>query len=585
MAEAGAISESTAFAASAPARAQRAQELDHLTAAALRALAGDTRLDYRNLRAYRHGRPILWLAPHLAWDDEDGLLARRATADACALRERETAWPVHLRFAPQAPLARMLYEWFETFRVESLAPACWPGTRHNIQSNFRAWSGRFHDSTLTETRLGLLLFAIVQFVHFRLQDVLPDEPHADRMMGTLRSVMPRLGPALREMVWNRRTPEQFAPAARTLALQIAALVDDVIDQAPAAATERPLGRDAFHIPIDFEADGDAGFPLVAHEARAADSAAGAGYRAFTCEFDREAAASALVRGALLDDYTARTATRLARAHLPLRRLARELERELIHLEPTSWSFDEEAGRIDARHLTRLVTSPMERRLFRQPLRTPVTDAALTLLIDCTGSMRQHAEALATFATGLNRIAALAHVPLEILGFSTSSWNGGRSRTRWVRQRQPADPGRVADRLHLVFQSFSTRPAAARRQISALLKPELYREGLDGEAVEWAASRLLRHAARRRILWVVSDGCPNETATSQLNAPHYLERHLHGTIERAARDGVEIMGIGLGLDLSPFYRVNLPVDADALVSTRTFIAIWQRIRAARARPPR
>lgn len=585
MAEAGAVDGPAAVAESAPARAQRAQELDHLTAAALRALSGDARLDYRDLRAYRRRRPIPWMAPHLAWRDEDGLLARRATADACALRERETAWPVHLRFAPQAPLARMLYEWFETFRAESLAPASWPGARHNIESNFRAWSGRFHDSTLTETRLGLLLFAIVQFVHFRLHDRLPDEQHADRMMGTLRSVMPQLGPALRKMARNRRTPEQFAPAARTLALQIAALVDDLTEQAPAAATERPLGRDAFHIPIDFEAEGDAGFPVVAHEARAADIAAAAGYRAFTCEFDREAAAGALVRGALLDDYTARTAARLARAHLPLRRLARELERELIHLEPTSWSFDEEAGRIDARQLTRLVTSPMERRLFRQPLRTPVTDAAVALLIDCTGSMRQHAGALATFATALNRIAALAHVPLEVLGFSTCTWNGGRSHTRWLQQRQPTDPGRVADRLHLVFQSFAMKPAAARRQISALLKPELYREGLDGEAVEWAAARLLRQAARRRILWVVSDGCPNETATSQLNPPHYLERHLHRAIGRAARDGVEITGIGLGLDLSPFYRVNLPVDADALVGTRTFIAIWQLIRATRARPLR
>lgn len=585
MADIGPTAGATTPSASASAEADRAQALDRLTAAALRALAGNARLDYHDLRIRHGGRAVGRAIPHLAHDRQDGLLARRATADAWALRERETRTPVHLRFAPPAPLARMLYDWFETFRVESLAPPFWPGVRHNIAANFRAWSGRFHDSTLTETQLGRLLFAIVQYAHFRLHDRLPEEQFLDGMTGTLRGVITQLEPGLRNMARQRRSPERFAPLSRALALRIDALVGDVIAQAPAAATAQSLGRDGFHLPLDFESGDGADFPIVAHEERAPGAPTESSYRVFTAEFDREVAAAGLVRGALLDEYAARIATRVAQAHLPLRRLARELERELAHPEWASWSFDEEAGFIDSRQLTRLVTSPMERRLFRQPLRTPVIDAAMTLLIDCTGSMRQYTDALAGFATALNRITAWARIPLEILGFSTRTWNGGRSRARWMQQRQPENPGRVADKLNLVFQSFSMKPAAARRQIAALLKPDLYREGLDGEAVEWAASRLLEQTARRRILLVVSDGCPNETATSQLNAPHYLERHLHREVERATRHGIEIIGVGLGLDLRPFFRANLPVDPEALMRTRTFLHLWRLIQAGSAKPPR
>lgn len=562
---------------SAPALAQRRQTLDRLTAAALRALAGDPRLDYRNRQPRLGPQPVRWLAPHVACTEEDGLAAGRAAADAYALRARYTQPAIQMRHAPEEPLARLLYEWFETFRVEALAPRCWPGVQRNIATQFVQWSGRFHDSTLMESRLGPLLFAIIQFVHFRLHGRPPPETYRDAMSGTLRHVMPQLGPSLRAMTRHLREPQSFAAANAQLAGQIAALVHDTIASAPEGARAQPLGQSSFYILFDPEPVGDEALPVAARSTGPDLAAAGARYRVFTHEFDRQINASRLVRPAQLGDYAQQLAAQVAQLHLPLRRLARELAARLQHSEVGGWSFDEEAGRIDARQLTRLVTSPMEQRLFQLPLSTPANDAVITLLIDCTGSMRQHATQVALFATALNRIAALARIPLEVLGFSTHTWNGGQARARWLQQRRPAQPGRVADRLHLIFQSAADRPASARRQIGALLKADLYREGLDGEAVQWAAARLRQSEARRRLLLVLSDGCPNETATAQLNSPNYLEQHLQRVVQRQGQQGIEMIGIGLGLDLRNFYPSSLPVEPDALARANTFARLWQLFR--------
>jgi cobaltochelatase CobT len=285
---------------------------------------------------------------------------------------------------------------------------------------------------------------------------------------------------------------------------------------------------------------------------------------------------------VLDGHARTLAQAWARLRLPVRRLARDLARGVQRPEPQGWAFDLDAGRLDGRQLARLVTRPGERHVFKEPLQAPHADAAITLLIDCSGSMRQHALASALFASALGRMAALAQLPFEVLGFGTSSWNGGQARAQWQRQRRPAQPGRVADRLHLVVQSARMRPLAARRAIAALLQPELYREGLDGEAVAWAGERLAHGGARRRILFVLSDGCPSETATAQLNDPDYLARHLRETVARQARMGTEVIGIGLGLDLRAFYPRNLPVEPEALLHTRTFAALWRLLAAGSPR---
>ncbi|OIQ73208.1 aerobic cobaltochelatase subunit CobT [mine drainage metagenome] len=119
-------------------------------------------------------------------------------------------------------------------------------------------------------------------------------------------------------------------------------------------------------------------------------------------------------------------------------------------------------------------------------------------------------------------------------------------------------------MHLVFKSHEISWRRCRPQIAALLKPDLYREGIDGEAVDWACERMQGCGGGRRLLLVISDGCPRDAATQIANDPSYLEHHLRDVVlRRERRGGVEIYGIGVGLDLGAYYSRSVAFDLTTL----------------------
>jgi cobaltochelatase CobT len=165
---------------------------------------------------------------------------------------------------------------------------------------------------------------------------------------------------------------------------------------------------------------------------------------------------------------------------------------------------------------------------------------------------------------------MAGVPAEVLGFTTGAWNGGRALRAWKQAGRPAHPGRLNERLHLVFKAFQTPWRQARPAMAAFLQAELFREGIDGEAVDWAVSRLAGRDERRKLLFVVSDGSPMDAATALANDTHYLEQHLRDVVARHELDGaVEIVGLGVGLDLSPFYSRSHVLDLGGAIGGAMF----------------
>lgn len=153
-----------------------------------------------------------------------------------------------------------------------------------------------------------------------------------------------------------------------------------------------------------------------------------------------------------------------------------------------------------------------------------------------------------------RALELAGVRSEILGFTTAAWNGGRAVRDWRRAGRPPHPGRLNEVSHLVFKGADTPYRRARPAIAGLLKPDLFREGVDGEAVSWACERMQAHPERRRLLVVLSDGSPMDSATALANDAFYLDNHLAEVVRQQELAGTsEIYGVGVGLDLSAFYR--------------------------------
>ncbi|MDE2453390.1 MAG: cobalt chelatase, partial [Burkholderiales bacterium] len=332
---------------------------------------------------------------------------------------------------------------------------------------------------------------------------------------------------------------------------------------PRAEGEALEQEGGFSLLVDFDAEVDDGIRAAPSVAGRAPAEGGDDYRVFTRAYDREGRPAARLRPALLAEYRDTLDRRIAEQGLNVARLARRLRALLALPQRDGWDDDQEEGRIDGRRLARLIATPSERRLFRIERELPAADCVVAWLIDCSGSMKQHIEAVALLADVFMRALEQAGAAGELLGFSTGAWNGGRAAADWRRAGRPALPGRLNEAEHFVFKDADTPWRRARRDIAALLRAELFREGIDGEAVDWACERLEARPEARRILIVVSDGCPMDGATALANDPGTLERHLREVLGRREQNGrVEVFGLGVGLDLSGFYSRSLALDLDA-----------------------
>ncbi len=548
--------------------AREQQRVEALCLAAIHALARERSLHFRGRRLYRGTQRLPAFAPHLHPSlERDDLASFRGAADGLALRLRVSNAELHRQLAPVDAIPRLVFDMLEQFRAEALAGDEWPGVRRNLRHRFDAWSRGFHDAGLADSARGILLFTVAQIGRARVTNEPPLEQIEDAMEATRAGIAPLLGHALAALRRTRHDQAAYAEHALAIAQAVARLLEQV------GAADLPSAARAGH-----QADERLTFGLIVEPEEANEHHAGASvapgrgpvpaaaagaYRIYTTAYDRVEQAASLVRAAQLDAYRRELDEQVRHSGLNLTRLARELHALLATAAQDDWQSAQEEGLIDGRRLAQLISSPTERHLFRQEQRAPQVDTAVTLLLDCSGSMRQHLGVVAPLVDVLARALDAAGASVEVLGFTTGAWNGGRALRDWQRAGRPAQPGRLNEGLHLVFKEAHTPWRHARRGIAALLKAELYREGVDGEALAWAAARLAARSEARRLLIVLSDGCPIDGATQLANGAQYLDQHLQQMAAKIEGDGVmELAAIGVGLDLSAAYSRCLAIDPDA-----------------------
>ncbi len=567
---------------SAQHQARRQQRIEELCAASLRALTGHADLHYRGRRLYQGETRLPTHAPHLRIDPEqDDFADCRAAADGMALRLLHSDPALHRTRCPEDAVERLIFELLEQLRVETRVPDDMPGMADNLLRRFESWSRAFYRSGLTEGSIGLLLYTVAQMCWSRLQARPVLEETEDYIEGTRASLVGELGTALYGLRRQRHDQAAYAEHALAIARIVATRVRAEREQAGDDEDEEPAeaASDAFALLLDLE-DGDGDEDGVAaattgHSKTFEDAALA--YRVFTTRFDREVAAGSLVRRALLRENRERLDQATVEQGINLPRLARRLGSVLWEPRPDGRAFGEEEGRIDGRRLAQLVSSPTERRLFYLDQIKLGADCAVSLLIDCSGSMKHHIMPVTLMAESLIRALEMIGASTELLGFTTGAWNGGRAYQEWMRSGRPRGPGRLNEVCYLVFKDAERSWRRARTDIAALLKPDLFREGIDGEAVDWACERLLARPETRRILIVIADGCPADSATNLANDAFYLDNHLKEVAARRTLQGqVEVLGLGVGLDLSPFYRRCLATDMSEALDTHLFDEIVELI---------
>lgn len=150
---------------------------------------------------------------------------------------------------------------------------------------------------------------------------------------------------------------------------------------------------------------------------------------------------------------------------------------------------------------------------------------VTFLIDHSGSMRgvRMMSAILAVDCAVQSMSA-AGIHTSILGYTTSAWRGGNSHIAWTYAGRPRNPGRVSDLRHIVYQEPEVSPTVPYSLRYALV-PEVLKENIDGEAIEWAIARQKDGGWARHVVCVICDDCAVDDSTMIANRDnHYLARH-------------------------------------------------------------
>jgi cobaltochelatase CobT len=540
----------------------------------------------------------------------------RGQGDAMAMRLASHDPDVHRRRSPAEPEARAAFDALEQARVEALGCLRMPGMAGNIHEMlddrlFRANLAEVankDDAPLAEA-LGLILREKLAGV------AIPPSGNALVELWK-KEIEQKAGLSLTSLLQQYENQDLFARAAkhvlRDLNLVPEGELDDADgdgeddngddqdpergqdddktpeqgegesedaeaeeDQAPGDSDEtgETDGADQDFTETDDDQPGEAGdeAPLPPPGANAKEFSNQFNYKIFTQKFDEIVKAAELCPPEELDQLRALLDKQLENLAGAVARLANKLQRRLMAQQSRSWEFDLEEGLLDTARLTRVVTDPLGALSFKHERDTDFRDTVVTLLIDNSGSMRGRPITIAAICGDiLARTLERCGVKVEILGFTTRAWKGGKSREAWLEAGRPANPGRVNDIRHIIYKGADEPWRHARRNLGLMMREGLLKENIDGEALDWARKRLMARSENRRILMVISDGAPVDDSTQSVNAGNYLEAHLRQVIEDIeTRTPIQLVAVGIGHDVTRYYRRAVTLlDAEELAGALT-----------------
>ena len=285
-----------------------------------------------------------------------------------------------------------------------------------------------------------------------------------------------------------------------------------------------------------------------------------GYKIFTSDFDEVTKAETLESPQETLKLRKNLDQQLIGFQDLITKLANKLQRQLLAKQNRTWQFDLEEGLLDSSKLTRIIMDPYNSLSFKKEKDLDFKDTIVTLLIDNSGSMRGRPITIAAICADiLSRTLERCSVKVEILGFTTKNWKGGKSREKWNKSDKPKNPGRLNDLRHIVYKGADTHWRQAKNNLGLMLKEGLLKENIDGEAISWAYNRIKKRKEERKILMVISDGAPVDDSTLSVNSGDFLEKHLKKIVKFIeSKSDIEILAIGIGHDVSRYYNKAIKI---------------------------
>ena len=547
------------------------------------------------------------IPPHMM--DAKTLALQRGTADAKALKLKHHNPKLHRKNAPNDQTAHAMFEALEQARYEAMGMRDMAGVSQNLSRVLEEKFKRLRYEGMNERKDAQMADAIHALARYSLSGETPSK-NAKALIDTWTPwVDERLGKdgfkTLEPLLNNQAA---FAKKSREI---LNRLNMDVGDDYPDkdSGTDQEADQDNPNPPESDEAkeqeqssgeaakkthedsdlqdtpdeteigeDSDAEFGEPTDgdnpneiQTRRNDidlDAHGENYMVYTTQFDEIVDANELSDSLELTRLRALLDTQIQPYQGVAAKLANRLQRKLMARQQRSWLFDQEEGYIDAAKLSRLVANPTIALTFKKEKQTDFRDTVVSILIDNSGSMRGRPIALAAMCTDiLAKTLERCGVKVEILGFTTRAWKGGKARDLWIENGRPAHPGRLNDLRHIVYKNADAPLRRAHKNFGLMLKEGILKENIDGEALVWAHNRIARRPEQRKILLVISDGAPVDDSTLSVNTANILERDLRSVIAWIENMGrVELTAIGIGHDVTRYYsRAMTITDADELAS--------------------
>ncbi|MCR9278536.1 MAG: cobaltochelatase subunit CobT [Pseudomonadaceae bacterium] len=579
------------------------------TTATIRAIAENDELEVTfgqgppSLRGNRLRVPT----PALGASDEE-LNAARGAGDEFALRLRYHDARVHSQNAPREGGAALeMFQWLEDARVSAIGSLRMEGVAQNLDASLeRQCQQAAFDNITNRTEAPLSVAVGLMARQFMTGRELP--PSAEHVVQFWREfVLEKAGDNLESLKDDLLNQQDFAAAVRSILVELG--FESELDEPPegdnsdnesesvnegqeadseflpedvnmddSAESEEGVDGESTLVEMDIdqdlsdagaEADPDENSPLIQDEMGRINVEHD--YVAFSEAFDEIVRAEELCESDELIRLRALLDQQLVAIQHATSKLANRLQRRLMAKQNRTWEFDLDEGMLDTARLSQVVINPTHPLAFKMEKETKFRDTVVSILIDSSGSMRGRSITIAAMCADiLGRTLERCSVRVEILGFTTKAWRGGESREQWIAEGKPANPGRLNDLRHIIYKAADDTWSRSRRNLGLMMREELLKENIDGEALIWAHNRLVVRPEQRRVMMVISDGLPVDNSTLLVNPSNYLEQHLKYAIDVIEnRSPVELIAIGIGHDVTHHYsRAVTITDAEQLGGAMT-----------------
>ena len=286
------------------------------------------------------------------------------------------------------------------------------------------------------------------------------------------------------------------------------------------------------------------------------------YKIFTKEFDVAKNAQKLVNSDELNDLRKKFDEECKDYTKLINELAKKLKKLLLAFDSTAWEFSQDEGSFDGSRFAAFIANNNNSSIYKLEKKNIEKNTIVSLLMDNSGSMRGKPIITSALTSEiLTHTLEKCNVNVEILGFTTNEWKGGKSKKKWEGLERPSKPGRLNDLLHIIYKDADAAWSLSKKNLGLVLKDGLLKENIDGEALIWASSRLKRRNEKKKILIVISDGAPVDDSTLSVNSPGILENHLREVVSEIEQEGkINLVAIGIGHDVSKYYKKAFTIDS-------------------------